>query len=133
VMEAGTGALGGKRFVAGVGPETVRGVDDAPPFSYAMPSFLTTASHAVVSSAGMDGLEGGWPILYGAGAVSPSELRLAIEEDWYYDTERSHTTEQVAYLVFGAQPGSACGLGPELALLLPALAALARRRSRRKR
>jgi hypothetical protein len=133
VMEAGTGALGGKRFVAGVGPETVRGVDDAPPFPYAMPSFLTTASHAVVSSAGMDGLEGGWPILYGAGAVSASELRLAIEEDWYYDTERSHTTEQVAYLVFGAPPGSACGLGPELALLLPALAALARRRSRRKR
>jgi hypothetical protein len=133
VMEAGNGSLGGKRFIAGLGPETVRGVDDAPPFPYALPSFLPTATHALVSSAGMDGLEGGWPILYGAGAVTPRELRLAIEEDWYYDTERSHTTEQVAYLVFGPQPSLVCGLGPELTLLLPALAALARRRSRRTR
>jgi len=131
VMEAGTGTLSNKRFVAGLGAETVRGVDDGPPFAYTLPSFLSPASHAVASSAGMDGLEGGWPILYGPGAVSASELHLAIEEDWYYDTERSHTTEQVAYLVFGPQ-ASVCGLGPELALVLPVLAALARRRSRRR-
>jgi hypothetical protein len=47
----------------------------------------------------MDGSEGGWPILYGATPVTTSGLKLAIEEDALGDPERSHTTEQVAYLV----------------------------------
>ena len=68
----------------------------------------------------MDGLEGGWPILYGAGAVARDALGLAIDEDWYWDPERSHTTEQVAYLVFGWRPR--CGLGLEFVLLVPLLA-----------
>jgi hypothetical protein len=74
----------------------------------------------------MDGLEGGWPILYGDDALANDALGVAIEEDWYFDPERSHTTEQVAYLVVGSKAG--CGLGAELALLLPVLGWARRRR-----
>jgi hypothetical protein len=77
----------------------------------------------------MDGVEGGWPILYGAGAVAAGSLGLAIEEDWWFDPERSHPTEQAAYIVFGSRGGS-CGIGFELVFLTPLLAALQRRRRR---
>ncbi len=43
---------------------------------------------------------GGWAVLYGARAISTTQLRLAIDEDWYLDSERRHTTEQVGYIVF---------------------------------
>jgi hypothetical protein len=134
VIEAGSGTFRGGAWVAGLGAETVQGFDDAPPYSYALPSFLSTATTALVSSAGMDGIEGGWPMLYGAGAVSPGALGLAIEEDWYFDPERNHTTEQVGYVVFGTRvttaPPSGCGLGPELAVALAALLGLRRSRQR---
>jgi hypothetical protein len=132
VVEAGTGAIAGYSFVAGLGAETIRGIEDAPPYDYTLPSHLSGAIAAVASSAGMDGTEGGWPVLYGDGAVSTSTLGLAIEEDYYWDAERSHTTEQINYLVVGIQssgPGTistACGLGIELALVLPLLARLRR-------
>jgi hypothetical protein len=128
VIEAGTGRIEGLPYVAGVGAETVRGVDDAPPYTYSLGSFLNLAGSGVASSAGMDGLEGGWPIFYGSDAVQASQLGLAIEEDWYFDSERSHTTERVAYLVFGGAPQGSCGLGFELALILPGLMWLHRRR-----
>ena len=122
VFESGFGRNAGTAFVAGLGAETVRGVDDAPPYLYPVEAYLTEATAAVASSAGMDGIEGGWPILYDTDAVESDELRLAIEEDWYFDPERNHTTEQVAYVVFGVRPSRLlCGLGPELAFLLPAL------------
>lgn len=130
VLEAGSGLLDGVAYVAGLGVESVRGVEDSPPYTYALPSFLGSATAALASPAGMDGLEGGWPILYGANAVQPSQLGLAIEEDWWWDPERSHTTEQVSYVVFGTRKASShCGLGIELALVLPLVAALRRRRA----
>jgi hypothetical protein len=130
VLEAGPGWMGAKAFTAGTGPDSLGGVDDAPPYSYPLTT-LKGASHAVASSAGMDGVEGGWPILYGASAVTPGALRLAIEEDWWFDPERSHPTEQAAYIVFGSRGGS-CGIGFELVFLTPLLAALQRRRLRRR-
>ncbi|MEN8158510.1 MAG: CARDB domain-containing protein [Myxococcota bacterium] len=133
VIEAGTGQAPGVAWVAGLGPEVVQGFDDAPPYAVALPSFLSTATVGVASSAGMDGIEGGWPILYGAGAVGITSLGLAIDEDWYFDPERNHTTEQVGYVVFGTRVassggGGGCGIGPELALIVPGLLALSRRR-----
>jgi hypothetical protein len=74
-------------------------MQNRPPFTYSL-SGLSSASTAVASQAGMDGGDGGWAILYGPSAVTPNQLRLAIEEDWYYDSERNHTTEQVVYIVF---------------------------------
>ena len=74
-------------------------VTNGPPFSYAL-SGLSSASVAVVSSAGMDGYNGGWPVLYGQNPVTSSTLSLTIDEDQLKDSERSHTTEQVSYAIF---------------------------------
>src|SRR5262249_17500660 len=68
---------------------------------------MTTPTGAVASMAGMDGANGGWPVLHGTGAVGPNGLQLAIDEDRRFDSERSHTTEQVAYLALdGASSGN---------------------------
>jgi hypothetical protein len=100
VIEKGSGKIEGKKkYVAGLGADTVRGMENAPPYAYSL-SGLVTASAAIVSQAGMDAGDGGWPVLYGPDAVKPARLRLAIDEDWYFSPERRHTTEQVFYIVF---------------------------------
>ena len=67
---------------------------------------LPGASLAIASMAGIDGGDGGWPVLYGAGAVGPSKLNLAIDEDNMLDAERGHTDEQVGYLVLDGNPAA---------------------------
>jgi hypothetical protein len=99
VFESGTGTLEGRKYVAALGADTVRGMQNRPPFNYSL-SGLASASAAIVSQAGMDAADGGWAVLYGANAVSATRLRLAIDEDWYLYSERNHTTEQVSYIVF---------------------------------
>ena len=97
---SGTGMIEGLPFVAAVGGDTVRGITDAPPYTYAYP-VMDNAKAAVASQAGMDGNNGGWAVLYGGNPL-PADggtLSLAIDEDQLKDTERAHTTEQVAYLV----------------------------------
>jgi len=74
-------------------------VNNDPPFSYALSGVLST-SVAIVSSAGMDGGDGGWPVLYGQNPVTPSNLNLTIDEDKLKNSERSHTTEQVSFAIF---------------------------------
>jgi hypothetical protein len=99
VIEGGNGTMEGRKYVAALGADTVRGMGNRPPFTYSL-SGLASASTAIVSQAGMDAGDGGWPVLYGANAVSTTRLRLAIDEDWYLYSERNHTTEQVFYIVF---------------------------------
>ena len=50
--------------------------------------------------AAMDGGNGGWAALYGASPVGASYIDLVADEDQANDAERSHTTEQVGYIVF---------------------------------
>ncbi len=103
VIEAsgsGTDEIEGLPYVAGVGADTVRGPTNAPPYIYnytAMPNAKT----AVVSQAGMDGGNGGWAMLYGDTPVPATSgtLSLAVDEDQVADSERYHTTEQIAYFV----------------------------------
>ncbi len=99
VIEAGSGSLDGVGYVAAVGADIVAGVTNAPPYAYSL-SGLTSASVGVVTLTAMDGNNGGWAVLYGASPVSASTLNLVIDEDQLGDTERSHTAEQVAYIVF---------------------------------
>ncbi len=96
VFEAGSGSVGTLDYTAGVGADTARGMTNGAPFAYAVAGL--SAEGAVLSSAAMDGGDGGWPILYGADPVSANSLALAINEDTLGDGERSHTTEQVAYV-----------------------------------
>jgi hypothetical protein len=51
----------------------------------------------------MDGSDGGWPLLYGNTPLNGSQMQLAIDE--FNDGGRKHTTEQVAYIVFGDYGG----------------------------
>ena len=103
VIETGYGNMGTVdgvlAYTAALGADSVKGVGDVPPYSYSL-SGLSSASTAVVTMAAMDGGNGGWAILYGDGAVSPTSLKLAVEEDTAKDTERKHTPEQVGYIVF---------------------------------
>jgi hypothetical protein len=66
-------------------------------------SELSSATIGILTLAGMDGGNGGWAILYDANPVSGSSVSIAIDEDVAGDTERSHITEQVAYVVFGSE------------------------------
>jgi hypothetical protein len=98
VVEAGSGSIEGTGYTAGLGADIVAGVTNAPPYNYSL-SGLSSAEVAIVSAAAMDGGNGGWPLLYGNSPVSTSQLQLAFDEDQVKDSERSHTAEQVAYLV----------------------------------
>ncbi len=100
VVESGQGSVSGLDYVAGVGADTLAGFGDSPPYTYGF-SALESAHTAVVSQNGMDGNNGGWAVLYGANPLSAGTLALAIDEDQIRDSERNHTTEQAAYIVFG--------------------------------
>ena len=58
VFEAGLGMINGQEFLAEIGGDSTSGMTNGPPHSYAL-SGLSSASVAVVSSAGMDGGDGG--------------------------------------------------------------------------
>jgi hypothetical protein len=103
VLESGTGTIGDVNYVAALGADTINGIGDSPSYDYSI-SGLSSASLAVASLSAMDGGNGGWAALYGSNPVSSSTLRLAIDEDVAGDTERNHTTEQVAYVVFEMEP-----------------------------
>ena len=98
VLESGSGTIGTHQYIAGVTADEVTGVGDNPPVLHSLPG-AASMSAAIVSSAGMDGNEGGWPVLYGPNPLSEDSLHLAIDEDQYRDSERQHTAEQVAYIV----------------------------------
>jgi len=57
---------------------------------------------AITSMAGVDGGNGGWAYVYGPTMALSTSLYLAIDEDQVRDGERSHTKEQVGYVVFAA-------------------------------
>jgi hypothetical protein len=50
--------------------------------------------------AGMDGYNGGWAYIHVSTFATTKSLYLSIDEDMIGDSERSHTTEQVGYVVF---------------------------------
>ena len=100
VIESGSGTLSGIEYTAGVGSDSIRGVGNSPPYNYSFAG-VNSPGVAVASSAAMDGGDGGFPILYGSNPVTSNALQLAIDEDGVSNSERSHTTEQVAFIVFG--------------------------------
>ena len=101
VCEAGHGTIGGVEFETGLGTDTVRGIDNGPPFSYTYSTaFATAPTVAVASQAAVDGNDGGWVQTFGAAPSSASQLFLSIDEDQISNGERSHTTDQVGYAVF---------------------------------
>ena len=113
VGEAGVYVFGNDILEFGLGADIVQGSGDA----------LLTGGHqygtdndlrvrtAVLSSAAMDGINGGWPVLYGTTPVFNNRIRMVIDEDVLLDIERNHTQEQVAYLAIGEHSASLNGGG----------------------
>ena len=99
VVESGSGTLDGTPYATALGADLVLGIDDAPPYAYAL-SGLSSASVAIATQAGMDGFNGGWAVLYGPTPVTATSLQLVVDEDELQDAERFHTSEQVSFIVF---------------------------------
>ncbi len=101
VFEKGTGFINGKKFNTAVGTDIVKGEDNgATGFNYALTGFATVEA-AIVSTAALDGSEGSWAVLATATPLTTTVLKTWTSEDKIMDAERSHTTEQNAYIVFG--------------------------------
>ncbi len=99
VMESGTYSFGGEAFTAAVGEDIIRGPVSSL-VGRAYDTGLDYVEHAVLSASGMDGGDGGFPVLFGESPFNGNELALAFEEDLIRDNERKHASEQVAYLAF---------------------------------
>lgn len=101
IIEQGSGTVNGVPYTAALGSDIVRGPDDsATGYTYTFGS-VTNAEVAIISVAAMDGGNGGWPVFFGANFLTDTSLNMYFDEDQVSDTERKHTTEQVAYVVFG--------------------------------
>lgn len=99
------GTLDGLVFTAGVGADTIRGVGNGTSqYTNLTPA---GASTAVLSSAGMDGVDGAWGALIGSNPLPANNdaINLSVDEDQRRDSERKHTTEQIAYFVIGLPAG----------------------------
>jgi len=101
VIESGAGTINGRSYLAQLGRDRIMGVGNSPPDTYTFSGPAAPVT-AIASPSGMDGNNGGWAVLYGNQPLSATAVNLAIDEDQLNDPERSHTTEQVAFLVFGA-------------------------------
>ena len=92
VLESGNYQINGKTLSAGVGADTISGLQNG------VSSYSLDADYAILSLSAMDGSDGGWAVLNGSEMSSGGLLSIAIDEDNIKDTERKHTTEQVAYI-----------------------------------
>ncbi len=112
VFESGTGFINGKKYRAALGSDIVQGTsNNSGGYSYTI-SGMTTVETAAVSSAAMDGTsEGAWGVM--AAAPTNTTLKTWALEDDIKDTERSHTTEQMAWFVIGTGTAFGGGSGDE--------------------
>ncbi len=99
VIEAGNYSMDGLRFEARLGENSIKGTEDTETGSiYSLN--LGAANHSVLSMAGMNSANGGWPVLFGPQPHRGNLMYLAIDEDQIEDEERSHDEEQVSYFAF---------------------------------
>jgi hypothetical protein len=93
-----TGSFGGISYRVELGGDSIRGVGNGTPYTYALSSHY---HFAVATQEAMDGGQGGWAVMYGADPLDGNNIDLAIDEETVAgDTTRKHTTEQVAYWAF---------------------------------
>ena len=100
VIERGAGSYEGIAYDAVLGADTVRGTGNGVT-NYSLSSSFEFAAATI---AGADGGDGGWAVFLGGSPVGGTTLGLAIDEDQLNDTERNHTTEQVAYFAVRRLP-----------------------------
>lgn len=97
VIESGSGNINGLNYEAGLGTDSIKGLNVSnTPYNFTQ-AFLNAPQIAVVSLSGMDGGDGGWSVLHNTDSLTPSTIKVGIDEDQISNTERGHTTEQVGY------------------------------------
>jgi PKD repeat protein len=101
VIEQGEGLMNGIPYTAAVGPNTIRGYDGKQHAGTYTFNEMPSATTAIISGAGMDGNDGGWPEFFGPGFLTSTSLSIVFDEDQIHDYERKHPTESVAYLILG--------------------------------
>ena len=110
VLDSGTQTIEGLEVLAGVGPNVVRGFSTNASGGHRYDvDGPAGADVALASVAGLNGADGGWPVLFtGSGdAVGQTGIRLVFDEDQALDLERGHAAEEVAFLL--AKQGQAGG------------------------
>lgn len=100
VIESGSGSYEGISYTAALGANSIVGVDDGGA-SYGLGGSF---EFATATLSGLNGNNGGWAVLLGAGAVGGTTLSLAIDEDQLQDSERAHIAENVAYFAVRRLP-----------------------------
>jgi beta-lactam-binding protein with PASTA domain len=101
VIESGSGTINGIAYEAALGGDSVQGFGNSTaPYTYSLSGGLTSASTAAASVSGMDGNDGSWAVLSGSPALTTTSIGLHACEDQIGDSEQSHTTTQVGYIVF---------------------------------
>ena len=101
VFESGSGQEYGNGYRAGSTDDAVVGFNAAPHDHVFGAPLSQVPGFALVTQMAMDGGDGSWASISGNG-VTDTILPVNVDEDQIGDDERSHTTEQVAYLVFDA-------------------------------
>jgi len=118
IIEQGIYNINDQLLEAGLGPDNVKGVGDLQVVGggryYTEP--VLDINSVVLSSAAMDGTDGGWPVLYGAAPIGNQSFQLRIDEDQIKDAERKHTTEQVAFLAIGSHSTALSGDNSNMAM-----------------
>lgn len=95
VIQVGTVSVNDRQLVAGVGADTVRGPTNAAvTYTYAGPA---APQATILGQSAMDGGDGSWAVL--RDVTTSATISPMVDEDQLANQERSHTTEQVGYLV----------------------------------
>lgn len=85
-------------FEVSLSSDSVEGFDDAnSPYNI---YYSGGPVSGIATIAAMDDSDGGWAILYGSDPFDGNFMDVCIDEDTLEDGERSHTTEQVGYILF---------------------------------
>lgn len=102
LIDRGSGSFDGIAYDAQLGPNTVLGVGNSPPYNY---SLSGSFEFAVATMGGENGGNGGWAVFFGGSAVGGASLGLAVDEEIAAgDTTRTHISEEIFYFVVRRLP-----------------------------
>jgi len=96
IIEDDHNTMDGIQFIASKGANNVPGFDNAT----ATYNIGKTIQVAIATMTGIDGTDGGTAIFKNINPAGTTSLKLVVDEDQFVDSERSHASEQIAYLIF---------------------------------
>ena len=99
IVESGTYSRNGSLVEARLGENTIEGVWNSET-GYTYQLNLDKPNHAVLSTSGINGGNGGWPVLFGDQLFRNNTMYLAFDEDQIRDSDRWHIAEEITYLAF---------------------------------